>query len=466
MDRRGQPHLVPLGGDRYLWLWGDSGSRPIKDRWYTCPFCLEHNSIAIQQGRDPATASVDFSFGPADPGSPGEPGAFFKPPEGDPDPAKNWFWPGDGVRTPQGLYVFLTRGIQADGHVWGKYDGTWLAQIPNPDDPPAQWRVSYQRLPLEVFKVAAPGPGQDAEHIGWGMAVLEAGGYLYLYGAKTVPSTPSTLGGNYMMLARAEPSAIGDFYRWEFYDFVAAAWHSIGRDAAPGSVEPGPGPYMAPAYSVLYQPSLHRYVTVNTAVGLSADIVARYADSPEGPWSPARLVYRCPEAGLDRRVTCYAAQGHQELARSDDEIVLSYSTMNNTVGTYTDPRGRAAPRVGQLREAGYAFPRFVRLRLPGAAGRIEAEDLVPAASASAPVLAEPNSGDASWSGTGQLRLAARRPGDWVEVPFDVPSTGVYAVSIMQTKAPGYGRTCGARKLGHGRGTGTSSPTSTDRAWST
>jgi Domain of unknown function (DUF4185) len=433
---------VPLGGDRYLWLWGDSGSRPIKDRWYTCYFCLKRNTIAIQRGGDPATASVGFSFGSPDPGSPGEPGAFFKP-EGDPDPAKNWFWPGDGVRTAQGLYLFLTRGVQADGHLFGKYAGTWLARIPNPDDPPARWRVGYQRLPLEVFKVAAPVPGQPAEHVGWGMAVLEARGHLYLYGARNVPSAPGALGGSYMMLARTEPAAIGDFHRWEFYDFAGAAWRTIGRDAAPGSVEPGAGPYMAPAYSVHYQPSLRRYVTVNTVLGISADIVVRYADSPAGPWSPAQLVYRCPEAGLDRRVTCYAAQGHQELARSDDEIVISYSTMNDTVGTYADPRGRTVQRVGQLREAVYGFPRFVRLRLPGVAGRVEGERLVYAASATAPVAAQPNSAGTSWSGTGQLRFQARQPGDYLEVPFEVGGSGVYAVSIAQARAPDHGRTIAA-----------------------
>jgi hypothetical protein len=66
-----------------------------------------------------------------------------------------------------------------------------------------------------------------------------------------------------------------------------------------------------------------------------------------------------------------------------------------------------------------------------------------AASATAPVAAQPNSAGTSWSGTGQLRFQARQPGDYVEVPFEVGGSGVYAVSIAQTRAPDHGRTIAA-----------------------
>ena len=48
---------------------------------------------------------------------------------------------------------------------------------------------------------------------------------------------------------------------------------------------------LAVEYSVTHLPGLKRYAAVYTELGLSDRIVARFAESPEGPWSEAVLLY-------------------------------------------------------------------------------------------------------------------------------------------------------------------------------
>jgi hypothetical protein len=81
---------------------------------------------------------------------------------------------------------------------------------------------------------------------------------------------------------------------------------------------------VASEFSVSYQPAAGRYVLVYTEGGLSANIVLRFSPRPEGPWGEPVRVYRCPEAGWDPRIFCYAAKGHPELAAAEDELIVSY----------------------------------------------------------------------------------------------------------------------------------------------
>ena len=119
-----------------------------------------------------------------------------------------------------------------------------------------------------------------------------------------------------MIAARAPVEKLGDFSTWRFFaggDWVAQA------DRADRICE-----NVAGEFSVSYQPAAGRYVLVYTEGGLSADIVLRFSPRPEGPWGEPLRVYRCPEAGWDPRIFCYAAKGHPELAAATDELIVSY----------------------------------------------------------------------------------------------------------------------------------------------
>ena len=70
--------------------------------------------------------------------------------------------------------------------------------------------------------------------------------------------------------------------------------------------------------------------------------------------------------------------------------------------------------------------------------RLEAESLLPAASSTAPAVAQGNCCGATWSGNAQVWFQARDAGDTVTLAFDVPQAGTYDLSAVYTRAGDYG----------------------------
>jgi hypothetical protein len=288
-------YSAALGEGRILWMFGDSfvgrvqNGRRIDSR-------LIHNSAAIQTGRIPSDAAVTFIYRTL---SDGSPAAFLQPADGG-----GWLWPYHAVRTAEGLFMFLLQIEPADGPAaFGfKLVSTWLGKIANPDDPPERWNLSRQKIPWS--------------HEGrlFGSSVLWQGGYCYIYG--TVDDAAGGFMAKHMIVARVPAEKVGDFGAWRF--FTGDHWVSE-ADRAGRVCE-----NVASEFSVSYQPTPGRYVLVHSAGGLSANIVLRFAPRPEGPWGEPVQAYRCPEAGWDPRIFCYAAKGHPELAAAADELIVTY----------------------------------------------------------------------------------------------------------------------------------------------
>jgi hypothetical protein len=72
--------------------------------------------------------------------------------------------------------------------------------------------------------------------------------------------------------------------------------------------------------------------------------------------------------------------------------------------------------------------------------RYEAEELLPPTSSTAPTLRQGNCCGAQWSGNEQAWFQADGAGDTFTVKLDVPRTGTYDVSTLQTRAADYGIT--------------------------
>jgi hypothetical protein len=70
--------------------------------------------------------------------------------------------------------------------------------------------------------------------------------------------------------------------------------------------------------------------------------------------------------------------------------------------------------------------------------RFEAENLLPAVDATAPVQPQDNCCGVTWSGNRQLWFRAQRAGDRFTVPFTVGTAGRYDLAAVLTKAPDYG----------------------------
>ena len=122
---------VDLGGDRVLWLFGDSFVA-------TSAACvrgeskLVRNSVALQVGRDPLRASMRFGWG-VDAASEA-PASFFA------DEGERWHWPLGGALVDGVLVVFLAvlRATPGEGLGFAT-DGWRIALVDDPSAPLESW---------------------------------------------------------------------------------------------------------------------------------------------------------------------------------------------------------------------------------------------------------------------------------------------------------------------------------------
>ena len=122
---------IDLGGDRTLWLFGDSfiaTSAALTRREAT----MVRNSVAVMSGRDPLTATMEFAWRDA-----ATPGSFF------PEAGDHWFWPSHGVRVPDGpLLLFLAEERPTPGQGLGfAAAGYRVVRVADPDQPPSTWTL-------------------------------------------------------------------------------------------------------------------------------------------------------------------------------------------------------------------------------------------------------------------------------------------------------------------------------------
>lgn len=316
-------YSVPLGGDRVLWLFGDSfvatGTAPGRRASR-----MVRNSIAIQRGLDPSSATVAFVWRTDSNG----PASFF-PEDGD-----RWYWPADGIRVGRALVLFLERVRSTPGEGLGfRADGWRVAWVEDPEAEPSSWRL----------RLLAPPPGPDSMVVG--LAAWREGPDIVALGIRE----PGDHAGCLVRwpaadLARGRLDGArwwaGDSAGWVGYRALAGLPAAVIADAGP-------------------ECSLHRdrrtgrWIHLRTLGFGASEIGASFAARPQGPWSSATRVYRPPES--DRKdAFVYAGKGHPELAGAD--LVVTYAT--NTF----------APFETLVEDTTLYYPRFVRLRF-GAVAR-------------------------------------------------------------------------------------------------
>jgi hypothetical protein len=316
-------YSVPLTADRILWLFADTWVGKIRGSKRT-DATIVNNSAAIQErgGRTPA---IRF-FVRKD--ANGKAQALLTPAKD-----RGWFWPQAAAIHGDRLYVILTQ-VEKGGEpgAFGfRLIGQWLAIVSNPCDPPTQWHTKLTRLPFAEF--------QPDHELTFGATLLKDGKYLYIYGV--ADQVENRWRHKKMVIARAPLDSVADFSAWRFYN--EGRWETDHRRAS--RLVDG----VANEYSVSYEGGLGCYVLVYTENGLSPRILCRTAKTPWGPWSSATLVYDCPEAGWDKKIFCYAAKAHPELAKGD-ELVISY--VANSFDFWQ-----------VARDARLYWPRFIRVKV-------------------------------------------------------------------------------------------------------
>ena len=292
-------YSVALNQHTIAWFFGDTWIGQVKNGRHVNA-TLINNSVAIQHGRRPAEAEMDFYFGHA---SDDSPAALIEPVDG-----RGWFWVFDGVMTAEGLYLFLIQVERTAGESLFDFRviGAWLGCVENPAELPSTWRVRQSRIPWSEFSAAV--------NILWGSAVLQVDNTLYIYG--TAEDAGGAVRRKHMILARVPVSRLADFSRWQFY--ADGRWVSDFRQASRMSFS------LPNEYSVSYLPKLKQYALVYSQDGLSRNILARLSPEPQGPWGDPIRLYQCPEAEWDDSIFCYAAKAHNVLSQMPDQLIITY----------------------------------------------------------------------------------------------------------------------------------------------
>ncbi len=290
-------YSVNLDNNRILWLFGDTLLGTVKDG-KRAGAAMVNNTVAVQTGHS-TDASIRFITGQ---GRNEKRAALFVPADG-----KGWYWPQEGIRVADKLYVFLALIEKAtgDSEAFGfKQVGEVLGVIENPDDEPEKWRRTDYRIPHVDY---AKGSERS-----WGSALLSDREFIYVYGFR---ETGKAIDRKKLIVARVPIDKPADFAVWRF--LTTNGWSANPADAAP--LADG----VASEFSVTRRPDGDGFVMVYTEHGIGDRIVARFAAKPEGPWSEALLLYTSPEMQHDKGVFSYAAKAHP-WAAGKKELVISY----------------------------------------------------------------------------------------------------------------------------------------------
>ena len=286
---------VDLGSGRILWLFGDTWIDP-SGRSTRRSACMVSNSVAIQTGTDPTTASMTFYWGKT---PDGRPDALF------PDRDRESLWFGNGVRVGNRLVLFFARTLRNTGSGLGFEHISWTAvMVENPDDEPSIWQVRELDTPANPLGIL----------VGFA-AVVQQGDYVVALGSQNpVKSHP-------VFAARWPAEAVrrGSLGQPEWWAGESQGW-------IPDSSNVQRWPLFEHGQSEL---SIHkdqatgRFIAVQSQGFGAADVVMRAAPAFTGPWSAPQMLYR-PSEYHQPNIMIYAAKAHPELTGGD--LILTYAT--------------------------------------------------------------------------------------------------------------------------------------------
>jgi hypothetical protein len=277
------------------------------------------NTVAIQDGLDPATARFTPVWRTdAD----GAPAAFFA---GD---GELGHWPGHGIRLPGGpLVVFLSIVRNTPGQGLGFASAGWRAVlIDDPDSPPQTWRPRVLEPAQQAFDAqVGAAVARDGEHV-VALAPADSGEHATFVARFPVASLAAgELGAIQWWDGRGWTRALAGRPRVVIFEGATEA--SLHLDAALG-----------------------RWVYVASRGFPASSIAVRTAPRPEGPWSPPAVLFTPPESRQPGAFV-YAAKAHPEL------------TAVGLAVTYADNSFDFADLLDPAREARLYWPHFATLRL-------------------------------------------------------------------------------------------------------
>jgi len=294
-------YTVTLSKNKILWLYGDTWVGKIENGKHIDSMMV-NNSIAIQQGKDPENAKIEFYWKKD---KKGKHRAFITPADG-----KGWYWFYDGVRVKNGLYLFLMQIDRTDEKSAFSFKsiGNWVAHVSNPDDPPEKWKIKQHKIPFSTFS--------ENSLRQFGSAIMKHEDYVYIYGVEEERKEKALK--RYMIVARARSGLMGNFDSWEFY--TEKGWGDDYKNCKRILDD------IANEYSVSYLPEMKKFILIFSESGLSPWVVMSSSKIPNGLWKKPERIYKCPEFNEKKGIFCYAAKAHPQLSTSKNELIISYIT--------------------------------------------------------------------------------------------------------------------------------------------
>lgn len=268
-------YSYPLPDGRTLWGFSDTFFGEVVNGARQEPFRFVNNSLIVER-------EGEIQFLPA---------PVFVPPG-----KKSWFWLFDG--TDSGELLLGEFDGHGDGGFGFRQVGLWHARYRIDSD---QARVlGLSKLPHFV--------SEKGRLITFGPALLQTPSWLYLYGVADRD------GGRHSVLARVPRQKLSQPEAWRFYD--GDSWSK--EISKVSTLFTG-----AAMEASVHQTQDGGYLYIGSdAGGMGTDIVARYAQAPQGPWGEPVLVGKASEHGGD--VFAYNAKAHPELTK-DGRLLISYN---------------------------------------------------------------------------------------------------------------------------------------------
>jgi hypothetical protein len=265
---------------------------------------LINNSIVVQQD----SALVQTLHG----GTPQSPSALIIPTDQD-----AWYWVGDMTVESDRLRVFVMEFIRTGP---GIFDFEWIGNA----------IASFLLPDLALENVV---PTHSENNVMYGAALLEQGGYTYIYGTEDVSGTEK-----YLHIARATSGNL--LGSWEFY--TGTSWSPDPTASARLLKGVGNG------FGVVKAGNQFRLFTMDTLIAFSDELVMYSASSPAGPFGRRTHIYSTPES--QQGLITYDAHVHPEFTDANGRLLLSYD-VNSLDG------GDLLADVDNYR------PRFIRVKL-------------------------------------------------------------------------------------------------------
>ena len=203
----------------------------------------------------------------------------------------SWYWVGDMTVEGDRLRVFVMEFIRT-GH--GIFDFQWVGNA-----------IASFVLPDLTLENVVPTHGENS--VMYGAALLEEGGYTYIYGSEDVSGTEK-----YLHIARATSGNV--LGAWEFY--TGTGWSSDPASSARLRKGVGNG------FGVTKVGNRFLLLTMDSLVPFSAELVMYSSTNPEGPFANRMHVYWTPESR--NGLFTYDAHVHPEFTDTEGRLLLSY----------------------------------------------------------------------------------------------------------------------------------------------